>query len=162
MYHFLLNFTYSILIWNESFSMRDRDYDHSLLVCSLSISLWLWNGKPYILFFIIKTKFCFRIFVAYQKSCKDSSEGSFTLVTPSPHVWTLTLPQYVVTTKKLKGSRYSKLDSTLNSAMLFISWGSLCSIFDSHHTAQERGHTGQEVTPIWPSQTSAFPGSTEW
>ena len=130
---------------------------------SLSISLWLWNGEPYILFFTIKKrKSFFRIFVAYHKSCKDSSEGSLTPLTLSPRVWTLTLPQCGVTPKKLKGSHYSKLDSTLHSVMLSISWASLCSTSDSHHTAQGRGHSGQEVTPIWPSQTSAFPGGTEW
>ena len=109
--------------------------------------------------FIIKKKFCFRVFVAYQKSCKDSSEGSVTPVTPSPQVWTLTLLQCVVTTKKRKGSHYTGLHTSLSHALHLMR--SLCDTSDSRRTAQDRGHTGQEVTPIWPSQTSAFPGSTE-
>ena len=83
--------------------------------------------------FIIKKKFCFRVFVAYQKSCKDSSEGSVTPVTPSPQVWTLTLLQCVVTTKKRKGSHYTGLHTSLSHALHLMR--SLC---DTSLAAQPR------------------------
>ena len=83
--------------------------------------------------FIIKKKFCFRVFVAYQKSCKDSSEGSVTPVTPSPQVWTLTLLQCVVTTKKRKGSHYTGLHTSLSHALHLLR--SLC---DTSLAAQPR------------------------